>query len=342
MNKREFIDALNARTAALGEAEQRRLAAYYEEIIDDCVEDGVPEEEAVAALGSPDALLRDLLPDGAAPEPPAGEIVAALRGVNIRVNGADVALRRAALTDGAAAQLQFSDPARFAWRMDGDVLEITENEPESSFELFGMKLAWGTRTIPTVTVALAEALAGGLSASSTGGDLIADGLEIGEAMNLSSRSGDIKLRGCACGGDLRLRSLSGDIELREARCAGMSLSTASGDIEVDRGRADSAFAKSASGDVRFDELESGDRLSVETVSGDIDLARCIASDMQLNAVSGDIEVRLPNTAGQCSINADTRSGRIRLPRKWTPADNATACRVAARTVSGDISVAIVD
>ena len=33
---------------------------------------------------------------------------------------------------------------------------------------------------------------------------------------------------------------------------------------------------------------------------------------------------------------------IRLPREWTPADNAGTCRVSARTVSGDITVTIVE
>ena len=52
MTKREFIDVLNARTGALPEAERERLSAYFAEIIDDRMEDGVSEEEAVAALGS--------------------------------------------------------------------------------------------------------------------------------------------------------------------------------------------------------------------------------------------------------------------------------------------------
>ena len=358
MTRHEFMEALRERIAALPREERERLEEYYNEIIDDCVEDGIDEEEAVAALRSPDDLMRELLPaDGVSVEsgasapvgtsaaeaarPRSGEVVDALRSLDVRVRHADVTLRRAALDNGAAAQLQFSDPSRFEWRMNGDALEIVESTPEAKRGLLGL-LDLGTRNLGTVTVTLAAGLEGALNCSSASGDLTADGLEIGGSANLNSHSGDVKLRGFACAGDVKLRSLSGDIDVRDARCAEMSLSTASGDIEIDRGGAASVFAKSASGDVRIDEFDCGDRLAVDTASGDIDLSRCLAPAMQLNAISGDIDVRLPNRAGKCDIHADTRSGRIRLPREWTPADSADSCRVNARTVSGDITVTIVE
>lgn len=347
MTKNEFMQALRERTAALPREERERLEEYYNEIIDDCVEDGIDEEEAVAALRSPDDLMRELLPAndasaaGEASRPQSGEVVDALRSLDVRVRHADVTLRRAPLDNGAAAQVQFSDPNRFSWHMNGDALEIVENPPESKFSLFGL-LDLGTRNLGSVTVTLAVGLEGALNGSSASGDLTADGLEVGGPASLSSQSGDVKLRGFACAGDVKLRTLSGDIDVRDARCAEVNLSTASGDIEIDRGGAAAVFAKSASGDVRIDEFDCGDRLAVDTASGDIDLSRCLAPAMQLNAISGDIDVRLPNRAGKCDINADTRSGRIRLPREWTPADNAGTCRVSARSVSGDITVTIVE
>ena len=343
MTKREFIDALNARTGGLPQAERERLAAYFAEIIDDRMEDGVPEAEAVAALGSLDELIRELAPgEGAlAPQAPEGETVEALRSLSVSVRHADVTLRRAALGNGAAAQIRFSNPERFAWRMNGDALEITENAEEPKRGLFGL-LELGTRNLETVTVTLASGLEGAVNCSSAAGDLIADGLESAGPMDLSSKSGDVKLRGCACAGGLRMRSASGDVDAREVRCGEMALSTVSGDVEIDRGQTGSASVRSVSGDVRIDELTCDDRLTVETASGDIDLARCVAPAIQLNAVSGDIEARVPNRAGKCSFNADTRSGRIRLPREWTPTDSETECRVGARTVSGDITITIVE
>ena len=239
MTKNEFMQALRERTAALPREERERLEEYYNEIIDDCVEDGIDEEEAVAALRSPDDLMRELLPTsdasaadgtsaaGEASRPQSGEVVDALRSLDVRVRHADVTLRRAPLDNGAAAQVQFSDPNRFSWHMNGDALEIVENPPESKFSLFGL-LDLGTRNLGSVTVTLAVGLEGALNGSSASGDLTADGLEVGGPASLSSQSGDVKLRGFACAGDVKLRSLSGDIDVRDARCADMSLSTASG------------------------------------------------------------------------------------------------------------------
>ena len=343
MNKRQFLEALNALAGALPRAERERLTAYYSEIIEDSIEDGVPEEEAVAALGSPEEVVRELLPAGApAGTPRSGETVEALRSLDVRVGHADVTLRRIPLDNGAAAQIQFSDPSRFTWRMNGDALEIVENPAESKLSLFGL-LDLGTRNLATVTITLSGPLEGAVSGTSASGDLLAEGLEIGQLVSLSSQSGDVKLRGCACAGEIKLRSVSGDIDARDVRCDdGLTLSTASGDIEIDRGAGAFLSLKTASGDARIDAFDGCDELAVETASGDIDLSRTAAPRMRLNAISGDIDVRLPNAAGRCDIHADTRSGRIRLPRDWTPAASESVCGISARTVSGDITVTIVE
>ena len=48
MTKREFLEMLNERTSCLSEAERDRLLEYYGEIIDDRMEEGLTEAEAVA------------------------------------------------------------------------------------------------------------------------------------------------------------------------------------------------------------------------------------------------------------------------------------------------------
>ena len=125
MNKQAFLKELEQLTAALTEQERARLLEYYGEMIDDRMEEGLDEAEAVAALGDPDALVRELSPA----EPVAEEsarTVTALNGLRIRVSGADVQIRTAPLDNGAAAQLVFSDPTRFSCRDDGGVMVIEE------------------------------------------------------------------------------------------------------------------------------------------------------------------------------------------------------------------------
>ncbi|MBP5221777.1 MAG: DUF1700 domain-containing protein [Lachnospiraceae bacterium] len=52
MNKDEFIARLRGSLVGLSQEDIDRSADYYEEMIEDRMDDGMPEEEAVAALGS--------------------------------------------------------------------------------------------------------------------------------------------------------------------------------------------------------------------------------------------------------------------------------------------------
>ena len=57
MNKQQFIDALTSRLAYLPLEETEKFIDFYLEAIDDRVEDGMSEEEAVAAMGDIDSVV---------------------------------------------------------------------------------------------------------------------------------------------------------------------------------------------------------------------------------------------------------------------------------------------
>ena len=63
MNKQEFLQALEKRLGDLGAEERAQALEFCAEGIDDRMEDGRSEEEAVAALGSVEDVARDLLAD---------------------------------------------------------------------------------------------------------------------------------------------------------------------------------------------------------------------------------------------------------------------------------------
>ena len=56
MNKTEFLDALRHALGKLPSYEVEQSIAFYAEMIDDRIEDGMSEQEAVAALGSVHAI----------------------------------------------------------------------------------------------------------------------------------------------------------------------------------------------------------------------------------------------------------------------------------------------
>lgn len=53
MTKREFLDELRRRLSDLNDADFEASVAYYEEMINDRMEDGLSEEEAVKEIGTP-------------------------------------------------------------------------------------------------------------------------------------------------------------------------------------------------------------------------------------------------------------------------------------------------
>ena len=61
MNKEEYLGAIRGRISAMPADDINRFMDYYSEMIDDRMEDGLSEDEAVADMGSPDAAVEQIL-----------------------------------------------------------------------------------------------------------------------------------------------------------------------------------------------------------------------------------------------------------------------------------------
>ena len=62
MNKSEFLNKLDAGLTGLSWEERQERLNFYAEMIDDRMEEGLTEEEAVTAVGSPEQILRQIAP----------------------------------------------------------------------------------------------------------------------------------------------------------------------------------------------------------------------------------------------------------------------------------------
>lgn len=61
MTKQNFLNELAAALHQLPREERYRTLSYYDELIDDRMEDGQSEEEAVDSLGDPELIAREIL-----------------------------------------------------------------------------------------------------------------------------------------------------------------------------------------------------------------------------------------------------------------------------------------
>ncbi len=65
MNKAAFFAQLERELASLSPADRERSLGYFEEMIDDRIEEGLSEEEAVADLGDPKTIAAEILSESA-------------------------------------------------------------------------------------------------------------------------------------------------------------------------------------------------------------------------------------------------------------------------------------
>ena len=70
MDKYHFLLELRAKLRAIPEEDAQASIAYYAEMIDDRMEEGLSEEEAVAAIGSVDDIARTILAETPVSPPP--------------------------------------------------------------------------------------------------------------------------------------------------------------------------------------------------------------------------------------------------------------------------------
>lgn len=61
MNKLEFINALRQKLSGLPQREVEERLGFYAEMIDDRMEEGLPEEDAVSEIGSVDSVAEQIL-----------------------------------------------------------------------------------------------------------------------------------------------------------------------------------------------------------------------------------------------------------------------------------------
>ena len=64
MDKKSFLDQLRERLSFLPASELERTLAYYSEIISDRMDNGMSEQEAVAAVGSIDEIVESVKSEG--------------------------------------------------------------------------------------------------------------------------------------------------------------------------------------------------------------------------------------------------------------------------------------
>ena len=349
MNKKEFIDELCKKLRLAPADEAERTVNYYSEAIDDRIEDGMTEEEAVAAVGNIDDIVREVIGD------------AEVRENEGTWDSDEKSVRKNYVVDPAGVTAliatETSGDVELARSLDGKIhVRVTEDRNVSysvtkaagtvtvtkKTQRGGFRLNLGILTISGdgifsgasgIKLELPDTIAPNITAKTGSGD-IKGTVTAAQSLTCGSGSGDLVLWSVAAG-KTELSTASGDVDLTDITTNELAISTVSGDIELKRVAATGLKLNSVSGEIGGEEIYAGDKLIVHTVSGDVDIE--MASPLKVGSVestSGDINLTLYGRDEDYSVSVRSISGKVKAPGNNEEAENA----VRVRTASGDIDV----
>ena len=361
--KRQFLDNMERLLAGLPESERARLISYLSEAIDDRVEEGVSEEEAVAALGDPEALARELLEGCDAPprQDDSGERIVVnahslaetvtrltadvFGGVKDAVNGeaantpdgeaaGDGALDIASLDELRIKLISADLCVHHAPLGNGAAVQVRLSEPEA-FTVETQTSESGSRLVISENSASAsnrrEFRLGRLSLS-----IPPLGFTLGKPRTVTVLVAD------ALPGSLTVENQGGDIALEGLEVRGTTTMTSeSGDIRLKQCTFARLAANSKSGDVKAEDISAG-TADLHSVSGDVKAKNAKLGDAALYSTSGDISAKRV-TAGILELRATSGDAELEDVRAEGAAMQCTSGDIDGSDVrvTGTLSVEVV-
>lgn len=232
----------------------------------------------------------------------------------------------------AQNQKQQKDHKGNLWvEISGDDMKVAGDSITRIFKSLGDMVRINIRSSDeNVRVQLPDGWRGDLCCGSTGGDVEAEGVQLGH-VQIRTTSGDTTMNWDVMLDELEVQSTSGNVhaEVNEGSVSLINLRTTSGDLELHMGLCAECNLQTMSGDVTLDGVY--DTLNVSTVSGDVELDGEYTT-VQAKTVSGDFSLDAENDTLQ-SVTVRTTSGDVEI----SVADSDASANVYTRTISGDVT-----
>lgn len=368
MTKNEYLIELAAKLQKLTDdprkiyPELRSMIEFYQEMLEDKIEDGMTEEEAVAAMETPDEIVERLkkefgeaaVTDYDEPEEPAANIGRAMRR---EYNPEKVKLVKVIDTDhrvklimGSQVAVNYEDDpnGRYEVTFEGGVLELKYILEKRSFfrNFFGWRRSgeavtvelpnsWlGVADIRTTNAAISAGVAiGELIARTSNGSIV---LEDTTARKISggTSNGAIKLENVTCS-DMELSTTNGRIVANDICSSRAKLTSSNASVNVQGATVSDMMLKSSNGGMRVEDL-TGEKLHVQTSNASIKVEDICAQDITLITANGSVTGSINGKMGDYAITSKTSNGSNNLP-------NGTDGRgkLDVRTANGRIAIEFV-
>lgn len=335
MRKEEFLTALRAGLTGLSPEGVEKLVEFCSEMIDDRMEDGLTEEEAVAAAGSLDELIQqaktELLPVKAANFTEKSTFGDTLRTYTaessicgIIANCDYTADFKLLPSENGTCRVECMESEKICYSVttENNVLHIECADRRTLFSRYKFSKA---QRHATVRVYLPQGTYKSLEVETTSGDIAIPAGYAFDTASLQSTSGDIAC--CAECGALSAQAASGDITLKDTSCGTLSLGTASGAVTLLNIKNESGGSiETASGKAQITNYK-GDALEIGTASGKVSLENAECAALHINTASGGVD--LTHTVSADVMEIGTASGSIHF-------ENCDAASLSLDSMSGSV------
>ncbi|MCR4633793.1 MAG: DUF4097 family beta strand repeat-containing protein [Erysipelotrichaceae bacterium] len=279
--------------------DSEEILSYFEEIINDHLDNGESEEEIIASLGNAQDLADSICEKRSserkkdlAPHMERRNFYDISK-VDIEVKSYDVTIEPTKEGHGWLEYDQ-SDEACLEIGIDGDELSIEEEASGNIIDTFFVKMfsMAGRNLNEHLHIFLPEDRMVDLDLDDVSGDVKIEGIKCDE-LDLQTVSGDMKLSSVFAR-DLQIQTVSGDIEAEDITViGGLDVESVSGDLNGRNVKCDEISVESVSGDVRL--FIDGDKEDYEIREESISRHKVYegsgSKSLSIETVSGDISCR---------------------------------------------------
>ena len=359
MDKKEFMSELKEKLCGLPKKELEERLSFYGEMIDDRIEEGLSEEEAVNATGGADEVAGQVLGD----IPLFTRVIEQnFKNISIDVSSswlflqpAEDGICKAVLKKGAkfCALAEVKEDTLYIRTPDkkGENgiednsfkdAEITLYIPVREYGRFelntflGEILLSGAYTFESVKIAdkFSVIFCAGFTANTVeiitdSGYIISQGVSVGE-ITLSTVSGNVSFDDSEAK-EITVKTVSGNVIFDGSKAKKITVKNVSGDVILEDAKFDGLVAETSSGNIKLTEVAAENGLELQTSSGDVIFDRSDAKEITVHTASGEVRGSLLSDK---VFVCKSSSGKVKVP------GTVTGGKCSVETDSGDINLVI--
>jgi len=324
MTKSEFLNRLSVKFAALDERERERFLSFYEEMIEDRMEDGISEAEAVGSEGDLDEIAREILQG----TPHSGQTKTTMAEKSweagtstvkkVTVDAENIALK---LSVSADDQVHFSyvenEQGVFTQRMtsDGEMI-LTYRSRDSVRRWFELFMSFTSGNAAPILVKVPERFIGNVELKTRNARIECHHPGFQGDLTLSTSNGRLQVENLRQSGVLEMRTSNGRIYLEDIHADSLKAETNNGrmslrDIVCRR----DAYCRTSNGRIEA-VVVRGDTVTLMTSNGGISITGCVGKKLtKISTSNASVTGTMPGAMRDYGIVSHTSNGSNTLPSK---------------------------